>query len=328
MYITFRRLIEHNSLAGKGRSGTMACSYLLTRDGLLSMKEEFESRTEQDGQQAQNGILKPGSQPHKNDLTRNVEIPSTHAVANQSKDSGKALTETLDKLNHVLAWHTSRRMKKAVQHPGVVKVKHGVSIPSQRRWLHYWCRLLENQGPPGFWVAETGHASRPAPKIRLTQIQLRMRTPSGLKTGLVQTANVVLNTRSLITASSRPVSAVQTSGNIWASLARYDDDLVGLLEKWELYTRGENGDMSRRRNGSEQMGKEALTDIFEDGKWDKSKMVRSFARFGTFGGDAIRKERSQVGCCARGYGFFAQLIFYVRIGREDDHIPVATATDS
>lgn len=252
-----------------------------------------QAGAEQDEQQAQKTVLQPRKDPVKDDIIGNGDASTTRTDSEQPKSPVEALDETTDRLNHVLALHTSRRMKNSSSSPEK-EVKQGVSIPSQRRWLHYWCRLLENRGPPGFWSVETEHASRPpAPKVRLTQMQIRMYTLSGLKTSLVKTANAVMSTASLGTAT-KAATAAQSSGQIWASLARYDDDLVELLEKWELYTRGENEDMGRRRKGSEQMDGEALEDIFKDGKWDKGKMVRSFARLGAVEGDAIQKKEAQV----------------------------------
>ena len=40
-----------------------------------------------------------------------------------------------------------------------------------------------------------------------------------------------------------------------------------------------------RKRGSEHQGEEDLADVFKTGRWDKEKMVRSFARLG-----AVEKE--------------------------------------
>lgn len=74
---------------------------------------------------------------------------------------------------------------------------------------------------------------------------------------------------------------------VWASLARYDDDLVAALEDWERHTRDEHGALGVRRPGSDHPAAERegdrLDDVFEDGRWDLHKMVRCFARLGEIG---------------------------------------------
>lgn len=85
---------------------------------------------------------------------------------------------------------------------------------------------------------------------------MRMRKPSSLKAGLVQAANTLIEK-----TSSKESASMFASGKMWASLARYDDDLVEELG---------------RRYREEETEEERM---FVDDKWDKHKMVRSFRRF-------------------------------------------------
>ena len=100
-------------------------------------------------------------------------------------------------------------------------------------------------------------------------------------------------------AATRAAVTAQSSGKVWASLARYDDALVDALEGWESHTRDEYN-VGRRRKGTEQSPEgEAVREKLKEGKWDKSKMVRSFARLEVVEEkEANRKEESQVRCCA------------------------------
>lgn len=85
------------------------------------------------------------------------------------------------------------------------------------------------------------------------------------------------------------------AGRVWASLAKYDDDLVELLERLERSTRDE-GHLGSRRAGSDGVGNnEELKGVFKDGKWDNVKMVKTFARMGMAGkGGGVNVEREKV----------------------------------
>ena len=54
-----------------------------------------------------------------------------------------------------------------------------------------------------------------------------------------------------------------TTGRLWASLARYNDQLVDELEQWEKESRSP-----------------AESSPFKNDRWDKAKMIRSFAQMG------------------------------------------------
>lgn len=83
------------------------------------------------------------------------------------------------------------------------------------------------------------------------------------------------------------------------SLARYDDQLVNRLEGWEKRTRSPRN-MGRRRPGSETLqddehDESGLSKIFESGKWDASKMVRTFARLRTASKTDVTAYATEVG---------------------------------
>lgn len=98
-----------------------------------------------------------------------------------------------------------------------------------------------------------------------------MKDLSPVKSRLVKAANALLD---------RTNAAKLSHGQVWVSLARYDDKLVSSLEKWEQHTRDEEGHLGKRKPGSSHIDDEALSDLFTNGEWDQSKMVRSFARMG------------------------------------------------
>ena len=195
--------------------------------------------------------------------------PAEANVANSGKGTGRRTAS--EALAHVLELHTSKRMKMPSSGE---KGKQGVSIPSQRRWLHYWSLLLSHRAPQDFW-ADKSH-----PKVRITSITLRMKEASAIKHQLIRATNAILDR-----ASEKKYKG---KGEVWTSLARYDDGLVDLLESWERNTREEGGHMGLRKPGSDHMGEETLADVFKTGKWDKKKMVRSFSRMGM--SDGARSE--------------------------------------
>ncbi|KAI0746880.1 phosphatases II [Daedaleopsis nitida] len=292
--------------AGKGRSGTMACAYLLTLDvaptapqmtHILTTKEKAKARAEQvmdampvDEAAAEviGATEQSGEDLVKLELTDGtttaVSDSETQSPDDVSSPSGLEAKDTTNSLSHVLDLHTSRRMKRPTS-PSA-KLKQGVSIPSQRRWLYYWSLLLAHQALD-FWSAEPAVLARPTPKIRLTQIRVRMRELTGLKGGLVRAANALLDNAG---KKKIDVKSARNASQVWASLARYDDDLVQTLERWERHTRDESGAIGVRRKGSGEMESEALEELFKDGRWDGKKMVRSFARMGTLKDEDVKKE--------------------------------------
>lgn len=305
-------IYANTSVAGKGRSGTMACAYLLSLASpqtplslgrSRSVHEQAKARAEAlmnempedetinaELQTARSDSL--DEDPIKHELSTGQASPpdaekqarrdnqdSQESAKSQMKSdaTGSSGSTNANTLEGVLNLHTSKRMKRPSS-PSA-KVKQGVSIPSQRRWLYYWSILLARQGPPGFWALNATECL-PAQKVRLTQITLRMRDMSGVKSGLFKAANMIIN---------------GTIGNgkspVWASVARYDDELVESLERWERQTRSSDGNMGKRRVGSERMD-----NAFTSGKWDSGKMVRTFAQLG-----GTRYEESQTEAVSTGH---------------------------
>ncbi|TFK41650.1 hypothetical protein BDQ12DRAFT_703689 [Crucibulum laeve] len=318
--------------AGKGRSGTMACTYLLSLDDQptppkLERSYNAKQWAEQRAESTMNSMpddTDPSEEP-KHDLEPVFESPApsdtAHILAAEETGSPPAMMTALspdsvnpeksftDSLKGVLDLHTARRMKAPSDGK---KVKQGVSIPSQRRWLHYWALMLAHEAPDYLWCSQpspfasepvseassvTSRASPTAkaiknlkekPKVRLTEIKVRMRETSGMKMNIVKMANVVID-RAKDSKAATTASKGKGANHVWASLARYDDNLVQFLEKWEVHTRDEEGRMGHRRKGSEHMQvaedqkEHELGKLFEGGKWDTKKMVRSFARMGEDG---------------------------------------------
>ena len=246
----------------------MACSYLMSTDDILPVakKKETGEWTEVEVEALMSAM--PTDDPsmpltkEAYESTRPTEDNTTSSI--ERKKGHGAASEVLA---HVLELHSSKRMKAPA--PGE-NAKQGVSIPSQRRWLHYWSLLLSHHAPPDFWT------DRQRSKVRIISITLRMREVSVIKYQLIRVTNAILNR-----TNERKYKG---KGEVWISLARYDDELVNLLESWERHTRYEGGPMGLGKPESEHMGECSLADVFKTGKWDEEKMVRSFARMGMLNG--------------------------------------------
>ncbi|KAG6853409.1 hypothetical protein C0991_004640 [Blastosporella zonata] len=262
--------------AGKGRSGTMACTYLLSLDDNPSAPKLKRSYSDKQWAKVRaEDVMAVIPEDSDADPSSGSTTPNSQ-VETQDVPPSQARKHHPDILNTVLDLHTSRRMKRPSS-PSK-KAKQGVSIPSQRRWLYYWALLLSHSAPAHMWAVPPV----PSPKVRLTQIKLRMRPPSAAKVGLVRAANAVLER----TKGAKNLTE-QGQAHVWASLARYDDELIGKLEGWRERTRDELG---VQQPGSEHVGEESLRDLFDDGRWDTEKMVKSFARVGAVGAGSVVRE--------------------------------------
>ncbi len=217
--------------------------------------------------------------------------PESNAVPRQNHNRNQDQTntaptkkDTTSSLSHLLDLHTSRRMKRFSPS---AKLKPGVSIPSHRRWLYYWSLVLAHQAPPQFWAMDPDAPAKLLRRVRLTQIQVRMRKLSGLKANLVRAANALLGN----VAKEIDVKSARGASQVWASLARYDDESVDTLEQRERITRDENGAMGVRRpcHHDEEYW---IDSMINGGTWDNK--IRNFARMGMLQDEDIRKEKTTI----------------------------------
>jgi phosphatidylinositol-3,4,5-trisphosphate 3-phosphatase/dual-specificity protein phosphatase PTEN len=115
-------------------------------------------------------------------------------------------------LESVIALHTSRRMQTP---PEGGKVKQGVSIPSQRRFLGYWSRLIDGAAPPGMWAIEPNPSANDKQRVRLDTIRVTMRDDASLKQRGMKIINSFLDR-----AVGGGSDGKKGKGDIWVSLAR------------------------------------------------------------------------------------------------------------
>ncbi|KAI6045253.1 hypothetical protein EDC04DRAFT_3104726 [Pisolithus marmoratus] len=255
--------------AGKGRSGTLACAYLLSCPLLPAPQELDTRRTLRVADFIRDGNVDTGKPPSS--TLEDAEVETIKATTDSWSQKESDLTRDWsmvrtvsepprDRFEQVLDLYTTRRMKPTVQQLPSRKPKLGVSIPSQQRWLRYWSQSLATGGSMSSNLeGSLGLREYGCRKVKITRVVVRMRELSGIQPSLVQVVSIVQQ------ATSLRSSEATSSGRVWASLARYDDDLVGRLSELAPHETGE----ARR--------------IFKDGKWDREKMVRKFAAMSTAG---------------------------------------------
>ncbi|KIO15939.1 hypothetical protein M407DRAFT_34432 [Tulasnella calospora MUT 4182] len=199
-------------------------------------------------------------------------------------------------LDAILDLHTLRRMKAPEKQDD--KQKRGVSIASQRRFLLYWSILLmsPHDVPKGFW-ADPPLPVDQRPKAYLREVRVRLRESNGMARKAIRAINSALE------MAGRGDEKERGKGEIWISLARYEDPFVEVLEEWERKTRGKTIGKRNSRVGEEDVVADTedkgvdvgLHGLFDEGKWDSGKMVKSFARMGEEDPKQSKVEKDETG---------------------------------
>ncbi|KAG8826426.1 Telomerase protein component 1 [Serendipita sp. 399] len=96
-------------------------------------------------------------------------------------------------------------------------------------------------------------------------------TGGGIQVAVVKVAKLLIDNAPTTLTSGYKNTQDRGAGDVWVSLARYDDELVEEIEK------------RLRSEAPVEYKEDGITrkdDLFETPKWDDKKMVRSFARMG------------------------------------------------
>ncbi|CAG7850685.1 SubName: Full=Related to Phosphatidylinositol-3,4,5-trisphosphate 3-phosphatase PTEN {ECO:0000313/EMBL:CCA69709.1} [Serendipita indica DSM 11827] len=287
--------------AGKGRSGTIACSLLLRMDDAIEppkLKRSYNASEWADkrADEIMQDVVSEAEAPRATISAESDIPPTTDGETSSEKGENNSVEKHLDdkpksnllevpvgldhaphtvKVDKVLKLHTSRRMKRTVS-------SQGVSIPSQRRWLRYWSEILHNVNPPQLRLSPDNGGK--APKCRLYNIRVRMRdSGGGVQVAVVRMANLLIESAP---RSLGPSERERGATEVWVSLARYEDEMVEELER-------------RVRAGTpveyEADGITRKDGMFATDKWDNKKMVKSFARMGVAQGQKAEVSKDDNG---------------------------------
>ena len=270
--------------AGKGRSGTLACAYLLTAPTLVRSENISAEHARSEStlcELSRPELISATSSAH--DFSEKLEYSSAPSYPNfgslrrRTTSTHAGMRSPSVPLAAVLRLHAEKRMKATTSKSG--KQRQGVSIPSQQRFLSYWARIVSKDTPGDFWAVEP--RSRRSLNVRLCNITVKMSDLSPTKSALFKLVNQFHHILGRAKASE-----AQERSPVWASLSRYDDDFVNGLEQREWDTRPD--DETERRETEHN----SINKFLDDGQWDSQKMVHSFARLQAAEEDAPQHEVS------------------------------------
>ncbi|TIB81273.1 phosphatases II [Wallemia mellicola] len=187
--------------AGKGRSGTMACCLLLLLGELPPPSRHVSKKSRSDVPQPE---ITPPNLDHldpKREASTVQRLVSPHVVPSPASSTSHLTTTedlppALQRAQDVIQLHTHRRMK-TKQDSEVSKWRTGVSIPSQRRFIEYYARVLAREIP------QNNHT------VNVTKITVRLTENFGM---IGKTIFGLANTR------------------MGLHFAKYNDDYVKALE--------------------------------------------------------------------------------------------------